>query len=143
MVNYTYGKVYKIVSKMGNKIYIGITAKKYLSARMMQHKDDYKQWKEGKRRGNCCFELFEEYGFDNCEIILLEKVPCQSIDELHAKEHKYIEELYCVNRNLSIAQRTIPKSFRKVEHKKYLKVEDTSSVDSSDFHSVSTISIEF
>jgi len=99
MVNYGNGKIYKIESHSGDKIYIGSTTKEYLSQRMDNHRGDYKRWKAGiiskKTRS---FELFDEYGADSCKITLLESYPCNSRDELTSREAHFIRTLECVNK---------------------------------------------
>ena len=108
MVNYNNTKIYKIESTKGSKIYIGSTSQKYLSKRMEEHRSHYKSWKEGKRRKTRSYELFEEYGVENCSIILLESFPCDSKDEAHAREAYYIKKLDCVNK---IMPRRIKKEY--------------------------------
>lgn len=98
MTDYSKTKIYKIESHLGDKIYIGSTAKFYLSQRFQQHKSAYKQWKEGKGCNVTSFELFEEYGVDNCQIVLIEECPCNNKDAKNAKESQYIRELQCVNK---------------------------------------------
>ena len=98
MVNYTNSKVYKIWSAQGDKIYVGSTTKQYLSQRMDKHRSDYKRWKDGKTNMITSFKLFDEYGVNNCFIELLETKECNSKDELHKIEGKYIRELECVNK---------------------------------------------
>ena len=102
MVNYQNSKIYKIVSDNGNKIYIGSTTKQYLSQRMNKHRSDYKEWlkAESSRRTSHVrsFDLFEEYGLENCKIILIESFPCNSKDELIAQEAHYIRTIECVNK---------------------------------------------
>ena len=117
MVNYNNGKVYKIWSTAGDKIYIGSTTKEYLSQRMDTHRTNYKSWKNGKRPLTTSFNLFEEYGLENCFIELLEAKVCNSSDEMHQLEGKYIRSLCCVNKN--IAGRT-DKQYRE-EHKEQIK----------------------
>jgi len=99
-MNYQNGKIYKIESMMGEKIYIGSTTKQYLSQRLAKHKIDYRQWKQNKPglSNMTSYELFDEYGLDNCMITLLENFPCESKDELRAKEAYYIRILQCVNK---------------------------------------------
>ena len=46
MPDYSLTKIYKIESHLGNKIYVGSTAKQYLSQRFQQHKSSCKCWKE-------------------------------------------------------------------------------------------------
>lgn len=98
MTDYSKTKIYKIESHLGDKIYVGSTAKFYLSQRFQQHKNAYKQWKEGKTNKTTSYELFDEYGIDNCKIVLIEEYPCSSKDAKNAREGHYIKEFNCVNR---------------------------------------------
>ena len=98
MTDYSKTKIYKIESHLGNKIYVGSTAKFYLSQRLQQHKSAYKQWKEGKVNKVTSYDLFDEYGPENCQIVLIEEYPCNSKDAKNAREGHYIKELNCVNR---------------------------------------------
>ena len=98
MTDYSKTKIYKIESHLGDKIYVGSTAKEYLSQRFQQHKNCYKQWKEGKVGRVTSYDLFEEYGPENCQIVLIESYPCSSKDEKNAKESHYIRALDCVNK---------------------------------------------
>ena len=98
MVNYQNGKIYKIESNLGNKIYIGSTTKKYLSQRMDHHRSHYKCYKDNKKGFYTSFRLFEEYGVENCRITLLESYPCNLKDELLAREAHYIKSLDCENK---------------------------------------------
>ncbi len=98
MVNYNNGKIYKIESNIGDKVYIGSTTKEYLSQRMTAHRKNYNRWKQGKRDLTTSFLLFDEYGLDNCTIVLLESCSCESKDELHAREAHYIRTITCVNK---------------------------------------------
>jgi len=89
MVNYSNGKVYKIIplnSDDESDVYFGSTTKEYLSQRMDTHRKDYKRWKEGKRNYVNSFSLFEKYGLENCKIILLDNVNANSKDEMISKE---------------------------------------------------------
>jgi hypothetical protein len=97
-MNYQNSKIYKVMSDLGNKIYIGSTTKQYLSQRMQKHRQDYLTHQQGKRNKTTIFELFEEYGTDNCKIILIENYPCSSRDELNAREGHFISTLECVNK---------------------------------------------
>jgi len=98
MVNYQNGKIYKIESNLGDKVYIGSTTKQYLSQRMVSHRKNYMRWKSGKRDLTTSFLLFDEYGIENCQIVLLETCSCDSKDALHAREAYYIRALKCVNK---------------------------------------------
>jgi hypothetical protein len=79
MNKYSNGKIYQIESNVGNKIYIGSTVKKLLCDRMSGHRYDYKRWKDGnKQRIYKSFEMFDEYGLENCKIVLIENYPCNN-----------------------------------------------------------------
>jgi hypothetical protein len=104
MVNYSNGKIYKIEAintVEGDKhTYVGSTAKKHLSHRMDCHRRDYAQWKKGNIKSSkiTSFDIFDKYGIDNCQIILLETFPCDSEDALTSREAFYIKSLTCVNK---------------------------------------------
>ena len=100
MVNYQNGKIYKIESNSGGLIYYGSTTKQYLSQRMDIHRSQYKRWLNGKCNLITSIKLFEEYGIENCKIVLVEAYPCNSKDELRAKEAHYIRNFECVNKNI-------------------------------------------
>jgi hypothetical protein len=100
MTNYQKTKIYKIESHLGDKIYVGSTAKEYLSQRFQQHKNDYKKWKETKLKKITSFDIFEEYGVENCNIVLIEEYPCTSKDSKNAREGHYIKTLNCVNKRI-------------------------------------------
>lgn len=105
MVNYGNGKVYKIESTLGDKIYVGSTTKAQLSQRMTAHRGGYKRWKDGKCGMTTSFQLFEEYGLENCKIVLLEDCPCETKDQLSAREAHYIRTLECVNKAIPLRTR--------------------------------------
>ena len=95
MVNYNNSKIYKIQKIGGNSdIYIGSTTKKYLSSRLADYKISYKN----NKTNNKCFQVFELYGVNNCEIVLIETFPCNTKDELLKREKCYIGLLKCVNK---------------------------------------------
>tara|TARA_R110000822_G_scaffold12572_2_gene45367 strand:+ start:388 stop:954 length:567 start_codon:yes stop_codon:yes gene_type:complete len=120
MVNYANGKVYKIESSLGDKIYIGSTTKAQLSQRMSTHRADYKRWKDGKRGAVSSFQLFEEYGLENCKIVLLEDCPCETNDQLKAREAHYIRTLECVNKFVPLRTKKEYDQENKEKKKAYL-----------------------
>ncbi len=105
MTTYDKAKIYKIVPDCTDAnfddIYIGSTTKKYLSQRMAQHKYDYKKWKEGITINKMMsFLLFDKYGPENCKILLIEEISCESKDELKAKEAEHIKNQKVVNKQI-------------------------------------------
>ena len=95
-MNYKNGKIYKIIG--GAEFYIGATTKERLCQRMASHRRDYQNWKNGKGSFVTSFYIFEKYGMVNCTIELVELCPCQSKDELSAREGYHIRNTTCVNK---------------------------------------------
>lgn len=95
MIDYSNSKIYKIVCKTTGKIYIGSTTQKYLSSRLAQHIIQYNGYKENKNTFCTSFIIIKG---ETYEIVLIEKYPCSSKDELHARERYYIENNECVNK---------------------------------------------
>ena len=56
------------------------------------------------------FYLFEKYGIENCQIILLENVSATNYEELVAREAYYIRTLLCVNHTILL--RTKPEYYK-------------------------------
>jgi len=98
-MEYQNSKIYKITSHLGDKIYIGSTTRR-LCNRMASHRNAYKDWKADKRTKTTSFDLFDEYGVENCSIVLIEAFPCSSKDEKNAREAHYIKALDCVNKKI-------------------------------------------
>jgi GIY-YIG catalytic domain len=93
MPDYSQGKIYKIISEKINEIYIGSTTMKYLSKRLATHLYQVK-FPEKYRMENVNKIL--KYG--DSKIILLEEFPCNTKDELFAREQYWIDK----NKNLCI-----------------------------------------
>ena len=101
MTKYNNSKIYKIEPLCDHdehEIYIGSTTRNYLSERMTHHRYDYKKWKDGQTRKSTLYDLFDKFGLENCKMILLENVNCDSLDQLHAKEAEYIKSNKCINK---------------------------------------------
>ena len=96
MPDYQQGKIYKIISPHTDKIYIGSTCRDFLSQRLAKHKNDFKDWQLGKVNKKVTSYNLIELG--DVEIILLEKYPCNSKDELTSRERYW----YDLNKELVI-----------------------------------------
>ena len=96
MVNYQLGKIYKIVDLDSNECYVGSTCEPTLARRLAKHVSDYKQHLQGKGSNISSYRILE---MDDYDIVLLEKYPCNSKDELFARERYYSQLLPCVNKN--------------------------------------------
>jgi hypothetical protein len=122
-INYQLGKVYKITSYSGDKVYIGSTALPRLCTRFQSHVQDYKKWQRDNTRGKIrSFELFNEYGYDNCQITLLENVPANNKDELRIRERYYIESIECINKCIPCRTKQECKEYQKEYHEKNKEV---------------------
>jgi len=84
---YQNAKIYKLTG--GGLTYYGSTTRKYLCQRLSEHK---KLTNKGSSR--------QIVGFPDCEITLIETFPCQSKDELRARERYWIENNECINKNI-------------------------------------------
>ena len=96
MPDYHLSKIYKIEpinSLDEGDVYYGSSVQKYLSTRMTQHVSKYKC----QSCNMSSHILFEKYGVSNCNIVLVENYPCNSKDELFAREKYYIKNFKCVN----------------------------------------------
>jgi hypothetical protein len=113
---YQLGKIYKLTSEHTDKIYIGSTCKKLLCQRLAAHSSDYKLWGEGKGKNISSFELFE---LGSVQITLLEAYPCETKDELLAKERYWIEKYkdIIVNNRIPITNSEEKKEIKKNYYK--------------------------
>jgi len=105
MTDYGKGKIYKIVvnnTEDEYRPYIGSTTKEYLSQRFVQHRHDYSKHKNGKHTRVASYNLFDKYGIENCEIILIENYPCTTKDELRARERYWFDNMENCNINKPI-----------------------------------------
>ncbi len=93
---YQQGKIYKITDNAYIKTYYGSTTQA-LSSRMTCHRSLYKNGK-GKMTS---FNIFEEFGVENCKIELVELYPCNSKNELEMREGFYIKNNICVNKKIA------------------------------------------
>ena len=92
MPDYQNGKIYKIESYVGNCVYYGSTTLKYLCDRFASHRYKYKI---GIRHS-----VSEVLQYPDAKIYLVEIYPCNSKNELTAKEGYYIKNYNCVNKNI-------------------------------------------
>ena len=97
MPDYSKSKIYKLYSlEYENLFYIGSTCQKFLSVRLAGHVQDYNRYLKNKRKYTTSFKIIET---GNYKIELLEAFPCNSKDELIAREGYYIRKNPdCVNK---------------------------------------------
>ena len=95
---YKHGKIYRITDISYTKFYYGSTVQS-LAMRMSGHREAYKRYLKGLVSIHCrVYDLFEEFGIQNCRIELVEAHPCDSREELGKREGFYIEQHDCVNK---------------------------------------------
>ena len=118
---YLNGKIYKIVclDENDDRQYIGSTFIS-LEKRLQKHKNDKKEYEEGKDySGNCAsYQILH-----NCEIQLIEDYPCDSEVELKKREQYHINNNECINIIRSYGRKTnceYNKKYRE-KHKEKLK----------------------
>jgi len=103
---YSRGKIYKLVPKVweGDDFltYIGSSCEPYLSRRLQKHKGSYNKYLKDNNNYTTSFKLFETYGIDNIEIVLLEDYPCETKADLHSRERFHIENNECVNKKIPL-----------------------------------------
>jgi len=85
--------IYKITG--GDLCYIGSTTQK-INERFSKHKDNYRVWKTGGKRGYCSsYQVFDKAGIENCKVELLEQT-----ETTKDRERFYVENNVCVNKNI-------------------------------------------
>ena len=84
---YSRGKIYKLVSSQTQDVYYGSTIEDKLTNRLAGHRKGYKRWLDHKYNFSTSFEIIK---FDDCKIILVENLPCNSIYELLAREQYHL-----------------------------------------------------
>ena len=68
---------------------------------MARHRTDYKRFlKCGKGSHIRSYDLFNEYGIENCKIELIEYYKCDTVQELRRKEGEHIKNTECVNKRV-------------------------------------------
>ena len=97
MPNYQQSKIYEIICLTTGLRYIGSTTERFLSRRLATHVRDCKV------REHPCTAVKIIEG-KNYKINLLEKYPCNNITELTIKEHAYMKNLDCVNKQRGLGR---------------------------------------
>ena len=98
--NYQNGKFYRVVDKSYQMCYIGSTIEK-LANRMNAHKSKYKKYKENIYNRVAVYDIFDAFGMENCKIELIEFYPCNSKEELYAREGYHQQQENCVNKYIA------------------------------------------
>ena len=83
--NYENGKIYKLVNDVNDKFYVGSTVNS-LAKRKYWHKSKGKMVPRVKA-------IYDEIGWNQLKIVLVESYPCDSNDELRQRERYWYDEL--------------------------------------------------
>lgn len=94
-MNYSKGKIYKIVCNDTNQIYIGSTITP-LIIRLAEHLNGYRKWLRNphKYRYISVFPILEKCNF---KIELIEEFPCMSDQELKKRERYWFDKIPSIN----------------------------------------------
>jgi hypothetical protein len=95
MSDYSNGKIYKIVCNITGDVYIGSTCEPILARRLVGHVHGYKRYLTGKGNNMTSFKIIANGDYS---IVLIELFPCDTKDQLHARERHYTQTIQCVNR---------------------------------------------
>ena len=99
MVNYQLGKIYKITSIHTNNVYIGSTCVPLLCQRLQNHVYKYNSIRSGLSISY--YRSFDIIKLGDYSIHLVETYPCNTKDQLLAREAHYIETTSnCINKNI-------------------------------------------
>ena len=97
---FQHGKIYRVCDTSYTKFYYGSTVQP-LSVRMCGHRADFKRFQLGGRTHVTIYDIFDEFGVENCKIELVETFPCDSKDELLKREGYHIQANPCVNKHIA------------------------------------------
>ena len=138
MVNYNNSKIYKIEAINGKPedIYIGSTTL-LLCKRMAMHRLNYKN----DSNNYTSKILFEKYGIENCNIILIENVNVETKEELLQKEAFYIKSMKCVNKVIPLRTHQEYHQEHKIERNasnkaRYLKNHEENKIKNNERHTL-------
>jgi hypothetical protein len=96
MVKYQEGVIYKIAHRYSPYVYIGSTTN--FNRRKSEHKFHATNEKSPKYNHKVYQTIRELGGWNNFEMVLVARCPCNDKMELHAKEFEY-QQLFDVNMN--------------------------------------------
>ena len=103
MRDYNKGKIYAIIPNgvkledTDGDVYIGSTAFVNLQTYFKSHHVNDYVYKTATKGNKSSKLMFEKFGIDGCEIILIENYACENRKELERKEGEYQRKIKCVN----------------------------------------------
>lgn len=97
MIDYKQSKIYKI--HIRDEIYVGSTTKKYLSWRRSGHVADSKKEVQSERKLYALVNSLPNK-WDGIKLELLEEYPCETKDQLRAKEAEWVRKIGTLNQQI-------------------------------------------
>ena len=73
---------------------------KSLKKRFSYHKSNFKRYKNNKHTHTSVFDIFDQFGFENCSIHLLEEVLYKTKNELLQREQYHVLKNNCINKRM-------------------------------------------
>ncbi|MFY8161327.1 MAG: GIY-YIG nuclease family protein [Candidatus Kapaibacteriota bacterium] len=114
-INYSNGKIYKIVDNKSDMIYIGSTCKT-LEQRLKSHISNYKKYKSGKYNYVTVFKTLENNDY---KIELIKNYSCNSKNDLEREEGQFIKDYR--NNKLNVVNKLIAGQTHKESCTQYRK----------------------
>ena len=116
-VDYSLGKIYKIECGRTGNVFYGSTCEPILSRRISAIRRQFKNYNLGDNKTKFT-SVFVVLQYDNCEISLVEKYPCDNKDELMAREKFHIgNNPTCVNRVYT--DKRLQREFKQLLNERY------------------------
>lgn len=113
MPDYSKGKIYKIVCKSSDKVYVGSTTQT-LEDRLKRHEAAYKSCSEDPKGFRSSFEILKEGDY---EIVLIENFPASTKKELLFREKEVMKETAgVINSRLPVQDEDYDKRYREEHH---------------------------
>ena len=105
MPNYQNGKIYSLSAPDVPEIYIGSTCET-LQRRFQKHISDYKRWLKDGADWRTSYYIVQH---PNATITLIEEFPCNSMEELTAREYELMKDKNVCNRMKKVKlQKNVP-----------------------------------
>lgn len=95
MRDYSKAKIYKLINLSNDECVIGSTTEPRLSRRLAGLVTAYNRYKATNKFYSPIYKILSD---GNYKIQLIEKYPCASPDELHAREVFWINSTPCLNK---------------------------------------------
>lgn len=114
--------IYKITSPDGSKVYVGSTTQS-VAQRKAKHKSDYACIKKGTKAKRCrSYNLFEEFGFENCLFETIETLHEATKEQKLLRERHWIEAIGTLGQNRPVVNEEEKKELKAQYHRR-LKAE--------------------